>query len=451
MTTQLAKAAPVITKPQVMPPPASGKAIVALFPPDKDGGQPTSAICRFTQAGTLRAVSVPVKISPSKGETFAMKAKVGDQWVEQHSLTAVAYDKLNAVAGVTFFSLPERLVDNEGKLRPNPWIEQDANGAIHFVRVAQVGFGRSATGNLVAHALSVTYDLRTYLAQDLWSKWQGKKGYDGGAGGKAKAAVASKDWGILTAPGMPAPSDKHKLPFHIPAGVVLWCDYSNPEVQAIIGEHINRQKFAERNAITICRRNILKKILGVSKLDASMTVQVTGYIQEDRDLLAMGAAVAAAQSGEIVVDGQPMTVEREDMGVVSEQEIDESLAGEDDEGSGTSDGPDDFIDDTQTAPSVPAPSNVDPAVAEARAKIRKLAEALGDAAWNVLGGRGVEAMAEVAQMQSVERMNEIIAALEAEQLRQTNAKAAARTKPAGGSGHSPDKLFNEPKKPQGPV
>ena len=452
MTTQLATATkvPAITKPAMYPAPASGKASLALFPAEREGAPPTLAICRFTSAGTLRAVNVPMKISAAKGETFALKTKVGDQWVEQHSLTAVAYDRLNTVAGVSFFTHPERLVDNEGKPRPNPWIEQDANGAIHFVRVALVGLGRSATGNLVGHALSVTYDLRTYLAQDLWSKWQGKKGYDGGRGGQAKAAVASKDWGVITPPDATSSgSPKHTIPFYIPAGIKLWCDYSHPEVQAIIGEHINRQKFAERNSITICRRNILKKFLGVSRLGADMTVNVTGYVSEDRDLVRMSQAVAASQSGEIVVDAEQINVVREDMGVVSEDEVDASLAGEADQDGwipAGSEPPDEFVDDTGTAPSAPAPATEDPAKAEARAKIRKIVEALGDAAWNVLGGMGYETMNEVAALQSIDTLKEIVAALEKAQPGATQAKAATK-----GTAKAGDKLFSEPKKPQGPV
>ncbi len=450
MTTSAITKQPVVTKPQLVKPAASGKAVIALMPPDKEGGPPVNCIVRYTASGALRAVSVPMRMDPSKGETFGLSAKVGDDWTTVHSLTALAYDKLNTVAGVTFFTLPERLIDNDGKERPNPWIEQDKHGAIHFVRVAQVGFGRSATGNLVAHALSVTFDLRTYLAQDLWSKWQGKKGYDGGRDKtRAKAAVASKEWGVLTPQSQEkAPNETHTLPFHIPAGVILWCDYTHPEVQNIIGEHINRQKFAERNAITICRRNILKKIFGVSRLDKTMTVQVTGFIQEDRDLVAMGRAVAAAQAGDIVIDGEQIKIEKEDMGVVSEQEVDESLAGEDDEDADRSDGP--VLDEEPgtVAPSAPPPVTEDPAKAAARAKLRKLIDALGDAAWVVLGNAGIGDMAEIGRLGNVEYMNELIASLEKEQLAQTQAKAASKTSTAS---KPKDKLFEEPKKPQGPI
>lgn len=444
-TTQITKQ-PAITKPQVFKAPASGKAIIAVFPPDKEGGAPVNSIVRFTKGGALRAVSVPMRINPAKGETFGLPTKTGaktpegkDEWKTLHSLTALGYDRLNTVAGVTFFTLPERLIDNEGQERPNPWIEQDKHGAIHFVRVAQVGFGRAATGNLVAHALSVTYDLRTYLSQDLWSKWQGKKGWGN------KPNVSAKDWGVLTPADVTTPPDKdHTLPFHIPAGVILWVDFKQLEVQSIIGEHINRQKFAERNAITICRRNILKKFFGVSRLDDSMTVQVTGFVQEDRDLMAMGKAVAAAQAGEIVIDGEQVKIEAEDMGVVGEDEIDEALAGEDDEDAVVDGPPDEGVgsDSTSVSPTTGAP--VDPN-ADIRAKIRKLVSDLGEAGDAVLARLEIEGLSEIGRTGSTEMLRDALHALEAEQLKTTQAKASTRgpAKEKGGA------LFNEPKKPSG--
>jgi hypothetical protein len=361
-----------------------GQATLAIF--EKD--QPP-AIVKFAADGkALRAVRQQMRLDPNKGETFALSAKTETGWTKVHSMTAAAYNRCNQIVGVTFYT-PPTILDDDGKERPNPYFERSGNDAIKRVKIRKVGIGRNAIGNMMAVDYTLSYDLGTYLGQDLLSKWQGKR----------EAALA--DWGVLGTDQRPAGKNGSWVPVPIPMpGMYLWLDTSRKEVTALIQEHVNRQKFAERNATTICERNILRRFIPASKLDKTLSVTVTGWITPDRDMHAVGAMAARAERGELTLDtGEPVEIARESEAIDSPEEIDGILAGEADEEMAAHAEPEDADEAAEShhsvQPSPPAPA-ADPEIAKLRAEIRELAAQAPDPD-GVLGACGCEGMEEIAR------------------------------------------------------
>jgi hypothetical protein len=407
----------------------STQTTLAIFPPTTEGGEEIQAICKIGQGGQWRSLRTRLRLSEKKGEIFSLSTytKVDGEWktVKNHAITAAGYDHINQFVGVSFIS-PDTLRHIDGKDVPNPFVERDEkSGEIVAVRVRRIGIGRVASGNMTARDLTVTFDLRTYLAQDFWSKWTGRK------------KDAPKAWGVL----MPnqaidrgsamqeGPFGVNSCAYPMPAGVTLIVDLSNKDVLAVLGEHITRQKFAERNAVTICDRNILKKMFGVAKLDESLTVPVVGWIQDDHDMAKLGAIVADASEGRVVPPGAEhlaIDVERAAEVVDDLDEVQAALAGDADE---------DMVqpEDTEDAPTPavdPAPSapTVDPKVKAMRQKVRDICEQLpNDKVHSALGAVGIEGTKDICNC-GAEVLDAAVEALEAEVLEKKNAELKAKQK-----------------------
>lgn len=312
-------------------------ATVAVFPPDKPGGQPLTALVKMSGNGAARSALVRVPLSEEKGEVWYLGGYVStgdgqkDRWDRRAkaAITAAGYNKLNQFGGVSF-ATPETIVGENGKASSNPYFHRE-NGEIVYVKVRRIGIGRNALGNLVAIDLTVTYNIRDYFAQDVFAKWSGKK---------SDTAVAG--WGeIFDAQNVPDEvrrNGRRKL-IHCPGGVVLAIDLSSKDAIALISEHIGRQKFAERNAWTICERNILKKFYAASQLRPNdLTVPVVAWQSVDRDIGQLAEIAARSRDGKITLEdrdeitGKPTTVavERESA-VAQSDDIEAALVGDADE------------------------------------------------------------------------------------------------------------------------
>ena len=371
--TELVKAPTIITP--------GAETRIAVMPPDQANGNPTMALMRCGPNGNLRSLRVNLPIDKNKGESFGMNAKVGDQWKTVQHITALGYMKLNQVRGVSFVS-PETLRTENGRVVPNPYIRrEEPGGAVLNVRTRQIGIARAATGTLMVRDITLEFDLRVYFAQDLWSKWTGRK------------KDPPKGWGKLheTTGSRPADVPDGWIGYPMPAGVTLWVDLGHDDLLAVLGEHINRQKFAERNATTICCRNVLRNFIPVTRVDDSGTAPVIGWVQEDRDLVELAQAAADANVGVMTHDGLAIDVQRETVTDLDKEEIDAALAGDADEDFA---GPDE--DDATPAqgiepkaPPAEATKKNDPLAAK-RAKLRELHAEVGEKrADERLGGLGI--------------------------------------------------------------
>lgn len=237
-------------------------------------GKDTAALVRKTPNGIVRNMLTNVQLRQSQGHVYQANIWNQEKKVAEKrwALTASGYFHLNQFAGVSF-ATPETLLAPDGRTTGNPHITRNEHGEITMVKVRRIGVGRNAVGNMIAVDLTVTLDLATYFAQDVWSQWA--------------RGDSTKPWGVLcdadtnhAVDGAPATGRYRKL--RCPGGVVLALDLSHMAVIKLFGEHINRQKFAERYAITVCERNILKKFLAVTYAPESLIVPVVSWQTQDR-------------------------------------------------------------------------------------------------------------------------------------------------------------------------
>lgn len=234
------------------------------------------AIARVTADGrTLLSMRVNIKLDAAKNHVWELVqwANVDGQLVKNVSrqITAAGYDYLNKYAGIRVYP-PMTIPGPGGRMVSNPYVERDASGEVGLVVVGLIGEGRSATGNLRLASYTLHYDLRTYFVQDVMSKWLGRK----------KDAV-SKTWGKMwSAATMPdeVRRDPRKKLLRIGEDV-LALDLDDREVQGLLAAKADRQKYPERNAQTICRRNLLKQMLGEAVVGDDLHVEVTCWIAPD--------------------------------------------------------------------------------------------------------------------------------------------------------------------------
>ena len=274
---------------------------------EDENGDPVNAITKVTSAGIIQATMTRVPLSIKSKELYTMGGMVDRKWSNTANtlITASGYDKLNQFAGITMHQ-PETVLDDEGKIRPNPYFHREG-GQLVGVRIRMMGLGRNAVGSIVLHDNTLLFDVRTYLAQDLWSKWTGRKSENTKKWGKAfplgrvpKEIAADHEW----------------LQVECPNGIVLCVNLTDKDVVNMMGEQLNRAKFAERLARTICKRNILKTFLGAVVPQAEMRdgkfyrwcVPIVSWPISDHELKDFGDLAERAKSGELVVDGDVIDV-----------------------------------------------------------------------------------------------------------------------------------------------
>jgi len=345
---------------------------IVVFPGSSPDDAPVTGLAKLSADGkTVRALQTRIRLRPGHKETFGMSVRNPEtkQWATVQQITALGYDKLNQFVGISFYK-PDHISTGEqgpNQLRPNPYMHRDGDEIV-YVQVRFIGIGRNAVGNLVCHDLTITYNLRTYFAQDLWSKWRGRRN------------DKPKSWGQLF-PTVAVPKtelDITHIAVPCPGGVTLVLDLTHPDVIDCFNEHIGRQKFAERNAQTICRRNILRTFLAVAMPNQSdMTVPVVGWIQPDQDLHAIGRIAAAAERGNPLPGGEPVEVVRQAQEVDDKDDIDAALAGQEDEDSRPPFDPADVNEPAGVAPPPAAPPEPQADLQALRAKIRELSRQVG--------------------------------------------------------------------------
>ncbi len=289
--------------------------------------QGVKSMVKRTPSGFVHSTMARVPLSVQRDEIYLMNRYNPStrEYETKNVITAAGYHKLNQFAGVSFIS-PDTLTNDDGTIVGNPYSHASGDATskkeVQYVRVRRVGIGRNAQGNWVAIDLTVTYDLTLYFAQDMWAAWQGKK-----------SSPSSAKWGSLYSTEN-VPHEVRTNPqlriIDCPGGVSLAVDLNARPVVALFQEHINRQKFAERNAVTICERNILKKFFATSRVGTDMTVPVISWPQVDLDLQQIDNITRAVSRGSAVIDGEEVIVESAVI-EADQDEAEAALAGEYDE------------------------------------------------------------------------------------------------------------------------
>lgn len=196
--------------------------------------------------------------------------------------------KLNQIASLAIVTPQTVIVDGEEKC--NPYVERDpVTKVIHSVYVRKIVIGSGPIGNIVSMDYPLFFNIHTYFLQDLQAKIKKYPacGYYGkNKNGEPEAYTATvKEWDkkLKGGKGGYAFNETQEKPtgnmwtfFEIvntgsdPIG--LWVNVSHPEIQACFESHVQRQKFGDRHASSMCIRNALLRHPAI----AAQTVIPTG-------------------------------------------------------------------------------------------------------------------------------------------------------------------------------
>jgi len=187
--------------------------------------------------------------------------KVGDSYMVDSTGIYAA----NQFAGVTTVT-PEFVAGDGSKLVRNPFLERDEHGYVERVTLRMLAVGLSPLGNLVVTSTTLVLNAKAYFMESLAKKIA--KFPQVGCVGRENARPQNwtyqpKKWNgkymadhgepqILTAP--------ETLDYFAgPMGIGIWADLMHPEVQSLINQAIQGERFFIRKAETIAERRVLSK------------------------------------------------------------------------------------------------------------------------------------------------------------------------------------------------
>lgn len=267
-----------------------GTASIVLF-----GEEP--AIVKLTPKGLVKAAKCRIRLSRDRDELWPMsfydKAKDNGEgrdrggYVTKFIPTAAGYRVINQAAGVSIIAA-ETILGEDGQPKANPYIHYNAAGEKLYVKIRLLGIGRMPTGNLTCLDYTLQFDLGMYFAQDVFAKWQGYQD------------KPVKEWGEpFAAESVPEEikSNAKKRLIPVPGGIVLAVDLTNRDVIKLFAEHLNRQRFAERNARTIAENNIIKRFAAVTRIPPDGVIPVVSWPQADMEMAEVYRVGAAAAGG----------------------------------------------------------------------------------------------------------------------------------------------------------
>jgi hypothetical protein len=188
-----------------------------------------------TATGDLQAVKGIVRLSFDSGDMIEIKGKA--------VISASGYDKLNQVAGLSLV-MPKRIEVPRYGSQPNPFfvINPDV-GSVEFVMVKMSAIGHSPIGSLCIVDQTLLFDLKAYLKMDAIAKVKYNKSL-GKIACKANLTEEENRFGMF-------------LPI-MDGGFGIWLDTRHEEFFKLVSEAQQRQRFAERIALGIVKRNCLR-------------------------------------------------------------------------------------------------------------------------------------------------------------------------------------------------
>lgn len=206
-------------------------------------------IVKRTPDGTFQAIRGHITLSLKNKEIVSIPG--GGTMI-----TSYGFDSLNKVAGLTTL-YPPRIpitVDRRGYPETldveNPYIEYDDDGAIRVITVECYAIGLSPIGNWVITQERLRYDLRQYFISEVWSKVKKMPATGKFISEEARAKLKDQD---------------ENMWIKVISNWGLHIDPRHEEITKVLTGHLTRQKFAERIASTICRRNAMKRHPAIGK------------------------------------------------------------------------------------------------------------------------------------------------------------------------------------------
>lgn len=309
-------------------------------------------IKRTRKTVTLKAEMNHVYLGKSAG-----KIPGTNQWGPRAKIiTALGFDYLSTFSPLAW--IPSKTIrDHEGKEVGNPDNKLKTHG---IVRVHQFAVGRASDGTLRAHDLTLTYDLDAYFAADVLGKFHEKTSEDG----------KPPEWGrVLNAQGAEEYVRKHPSwgSVIIGPGICLVFDLTINVIAGLYREHGQQRRFADRTAVSICRRNIYKKHFGFSNCPESGVIELDCWEQPEIDFESLQDHIVT-RNGRVIIDGEVVQVEVSEM--TADTEDVEASVGDDDESQAT----DASGANTESTPTKPTISPIDEAKSQLREHMRTLGQ-----------------------------------------------------------------------------
>lgn len=308
-------------------------------------------LVRVTNDGVIKRTRKRVELKAELGHFYLGKAPwtpgQKSQAPRPKIVTALGFEYLNTFSPLAWVPMPT-LKNSDGKEVGNPENRIKTDG---YVRVSQFAVGRASDGTMRAHELTLTYDLNAYFAADIYKKFSTPD----------KDSKNSPVWGeLMNVPAAMEEIRKHKSKSSVVVGpdIALVFDLKHPEVMALFKEHNEQRRFADRFAVSICRRNIYKKHFGFTNAPDSGVVFLDCWDQPEVDFESLRDNIVT-RNGRVMIDGEEVQVEAMEATVNAE---DMEAAGQDDDGEGT-------IGEAPVATQEPS---VDKAKALLRASIRSV-------------------------------------------------------------------------------
>jgi len=223
-------------------------------------------------------------------ERRAFKAKVELSYPDQFCfiskkpmICAPGLEKANQYAGIEIYK-PQKLIANGGAEVMNPYYTTDENGLITGITMRGIGIGYSPLGNLAAIDQTIMINMSTVLLQELQAKLKyspsiAALGHRDRRPAQFKANFTAYDEQarkrVVKKTEMIATDDTW---LYIPVfGLTgYWLDVSAPDVLEIFDGYIQKQRFIERTANTILRRQILSQHPAIGTKVPTVTCETKG-------------------------------------------------------------------------------------------------------------------------------------------------------------------------------
>lgn len=295
---------------------------------------------RRTESGLIRAVKGIVALREQLGEIQTIQKKT--------MITAAGACKLNQTPGLNIVTPPSVVVD--GREVSNPYIEKHPKTkVIQSVYVRKVIFGPNPLGNMVGIDYTLFFNIHTYFLQDLQAKI--KKYPVCGYIGKNTNGEPSKTYTMVPVKWVNSkPVDQPPKEVSTETGdwnfyelddaglhpVGIWVNVAHKEIQSCLDQHVQRQKFGDRHAQSICTRNALLRHPAIAAqnviaegLDKKRTAKVTVYgFMHDFDTdtiskMAVDISTGKVDPGKVAVSHEFMEADYEEVNAAKGTEGDE--------------------------------------------------------------------------------------------------------------------------------
>jgi hypothetical protein len=254
-------------------------------------------LVRITRDGVIKRTRRTIELKSELGHFYLGKAPWvpgGKTLPRPKIITALGFEYLNTFSPIAWVSSPT-IRNSDGKEVGNPDNRIKTDG---YVRVTQFGVGRASDGTLRAHDLTLTYDLNAYFAADLYKKFTDKDGKGG-------------EWGeIVNLQAAQEHTKRERNYSYILIGpeIALLFNLKHAVVVALFREHSEQRRFADRLAVSICRRNIYKKHFGFTNCPENGIVTIDCWEQPEVDFESLRNNVVT-RNGRIIIDGEEVQVD----------------------------------------------------------------------------------------------------------------------------------------------